>query len=48
MLVNLLKEGLDAATLECWARERTAAFAVRLHATGCLLKEQKRFLRSSA
>ena len=41
--VNLLKETLDTATLECCQRERTAtpirAFAVRLHAAGCSLRE---------
>ena len=42
-LANLLRETLDTATLECWQRERTAtpvrAFAVRLHAAGCSLRE---------
>src|SRR6056297_4133453 len=42
-LRDLLKETLDTATLECWQRERTAtpvrAFAVRLHAAGCSLRE---------
>ena len=43
LLSDLLKETLDTATLECWQRERTAtpvrAFAVRLHAAGCSLRE---------
>ncbi|UPW01285.1 IS6 family transposase [Halorussus gelatinilyticus] len=43
LLSNLLRETLDTATLECWQRERTAtpvrAFAVRLHAAGCSLRE---------
>src|SRR6056297_1561036 len=42
-LRDLLRETLDTATLECWQRERTAtpvrAFAVRLHAAGCSLRE---------
>jgi len=42
-LADLLRETLDTATLECWQRERTAtpvrAFAVRLHAAGCSLRE---------
>jgi putative transposase len=42
-LSSLLRETLDTATLECWQRERTAtpvrAFAVRLHAAGCSLRE---------
>ena len=48
LLSNLLRESLDTATLECWERERTAtpvrAFAVRLHATGCSLRETKSIL----
>ena len=48
LLSNLLRECLDTATLECWERERTAtpvrAFAVRLHATGCSLRETKAIL----
>jgi putative transposase len=40
---NLLRETLDTAALECWQRERTAtpvrAFAVRLHAGSCSLRE---------
>jgi putative transposase len=46
---ELLKETLNTANLECWERERTAtpvsAFAVRLHATGCSLRETKEILR---
>ena len=46
---DLLKEALDTANLECWERERTAtpvrAFAVRLHATGCSLRETQEILR---
>jgi len=46
---DLLKEALDTANLECWERERTAtpvrAFAVRLHATGCSLRETQKILR---
>jgi putative transposase len=46
---ELLKEALNSANLECWERERTAtpvrAFAVRLHATGCSLRETKEILR---
>jgi putative transposase len=48
LLSNLLRESLDTATLECWERERTAtpvrAFAVRLHATGCSLRETQAIL----
>ena len=48
-LADLLRETLDTATLECWQRERTAtpvrAFAVRLHATGCSLKETEAVFR---
>ena len=40
---ELLRETLETTNLECWERERTAtpvrAFAVRLHATGCSLRE---------
>ena len=46
---ELLRETLETANLECWERERTAtpvrAFAVRLHATGCSLRETKEILR---
>ena len=46
---DLLKETLDTVNLECWERERTAtpvrAFAVRLHATGCSLRETQEILR---
>ena len=46
---ELLRETLDTANLECWERERTAtpvrAFAVRLHATGCSLRETQAILR---
>jgi putative transposase len=40
---ELPREALETANVECWERERTAtsvrAFAVRLHATGCSLRE---------
>ena len=40
---NPFRETLDTASLECWQWERTAtpirAFAVRLHAAGCSLRE---------
>ena len=43
VLADLLNENLDDELEECWERERTAtpvrAFAVRLHATGCSLRE---------
>ena len=43
MLADLLSETFEADLEECWERERTAtpirAFAVRLHATGCSLRE---------
>jgi putative transposase len=43
MLADLLSESFAADLEECWERERTAtpvrAFAVRLHATGCSLRE---------
>jgi putative transposase len=46
---ELLRETLETANLECWERERTAtpvrAFAVRLHATGCSLRETQAILR---
>ncbi len=46
---ELLRETLDTANLECWEREQTAtpvrAFAVRLHATGCSLRETQEILR---
>jgi len=46
---ELLRETSDTANLECWERERTAtpvsAFAVRLHATGCSLRETQAILR---
>jgi putative transposase len=46
---ELLTETLETANLECWERERTAtpvrAFAVRLHATGCSLRETQEILR---
>ena len=48
MLANLLNEGLDGDLEETWENERTAtpvrAFAVRLHATGCSLRETKAIL----
>jgi len=46
---ELLRETLDTANVECWERERIAtpvrAFAVRLHATGCSLRETQAILR---
>ncbi|CCQ36749.1 ISH14-type transposase ISNamo13 [Natronomonas moolapensis 8.8.11] len=43
MLADLLSECFAADLEECWERERTVtpvrAFAVRLHATGCSLRE---------
>jgi len=46
---ELLEETLNRSNLECWERERTAtpvrAFAVRLYATGCSLRETKEILR---
>jgi hypothetical protein len=43
MLADLLSEEYDGELDEYWERERTAtpvrAFAVRLHATGCSLRE---------
>jgi putative transposase len=43
MLADLLSESYDADLEEAWENERTAtpvrAFAVRLHATGCSLRE---------
>ncbi|ELZ28772.1 transposase [Halogeometricum pallidum JCM 14848] len=43
MLADLLSKSFAADLEECWERERTAtpvrAFAVRLHATGCSLRE---------
>lgn len=46
---ELLTETLETANVECWERERTAtpvrAFAVRLHATGCSLRETQEILR---
>src|SRR6056297_52938 len=43
MLADLLSESYDADLEESWENERTAtpvrAFAVRLHATGCSLRE---------
>jgi putative transposase len=48
-LADLLRTNLDTAQLECWQRERTAtpvrAFAVRLHAIGCSLRETAAILR---
>ncbi|WP_136601186.1 IS6 family transposase [Salinigranum halophilum] len=50
MLADLLSECFAADFKECWERERTAtpvrAFAVRLHATGCSLRETEAILRS--
>jgi len=46
---ELLRESLDTANLECWERERTATpsgfVPVRLHATGCSLRETQAILR---
>jgi putative transposase len=43
MLADLLSESYDADLEEPWENERTAtpvrAFAVRLHQTGCSLRE---------
>lgn len=43
MLADLLNESYDADLEETWENERMAtpvrAFAVRLHQTGCLLRE---------
>jgi putative transposase len=43
MLADLLSESYDADLEEAWENERTAtpirAFAVRIHATGCSLRE---------
>ena len=43
MLADLLRESYDADLEESWENERTAtlvrAFAVRLHETGCSLRE---------
>jgi putative transposase len=43
MLADLLSESYDADFKEAWENERTAmpvrAFAVRLHQTGCSLRE---------
>jgi transposase-like protein len=50
MLADLLSECFAADLKECWERERTAtpvrAFAVRLFATGCSLRETEAILRS--
>jgi transposase-like protein len=50
MLADLLSECYAADFKESWERERTAtpvrAFAVRLHATGCSLRETAAILRS--
>jgi len=49
---ELLTETLDTTNIECWERERTATpvrvFAVRLHTTGCSLRETQEILRYSA
>mgnify|MGYP002760782390 CR=1 FL=1 len=49
MLADLLSECFAADLEETWERERTAtpvrAFAVRLHATGCSLRETQAILR---
>ncbi len=50
MLTDLLSESYMADFDEHWERERVAtpvrAFAVRLHATGCSLRETQTTLRS--
>ena len=50
MLADLLSRCFAADFKECWERERTAtpvrAFAVRLHATGCSLREAEAILHS--
>jgi transposase-like protein len=50
MLADLLRECFAVDLEECWERERTAtpvrAFAVRLHATGCSLRETEAVLGS--
>ena len=47
---ELLRESLDTVNLECWERERTATpvrtLAVRLHATGCSLRETQAITRA--
>jgi putative transposase len=47
-VADLLRETLDTAAVECWQRERTAtpvrAFAVRLHTSGCSLRETAEIL----
>ena len=52
MLADLLSECFAADLEETWERERTAtpvrAFAVRLHATGCSLRETKEISDYSA
>ncbi|GGN24642.1 IS6 family transposase [Halarchaeum nitratireducens] len=49
MLADLFSESLEPDLEEAWERERTAtpvrAFAVRLHATDCSLREPKEILR---
>ncbi len=49
MLSDLLSKSYAAEFDECWERERTATparvFAVRLHATGCSLRETQAILR---
>ena len=46
---ELFRETLETTNLEFWVRERTGtavrAFANRLHATGCSLRETKEILR---
>jgi transposase-like protein len=50
MLADLLSEEYDGELDEYWERERTAtpvrAFAVRLHATGCSVRETEAILAS--
>lgn len=49
MLPDLLSKSYAAEFDECWERERTETpvrvFAVRLHATGCSLRETQAILR---
>lgn len=49
LIQELLREALETANLECWERERAEtpvkAFAVRLHAAGCSLRETREILR---
>jgi len=46
---EMLTDTLDTANVECWWHERTVTparvFTVRLHATGCSLRETQEILR---